>query len=193
MGTRRGKAVHLFLFITFLVSGGFAHTETPRRAATTMGVETAMLKAGLPAKNTSVLVGETTWRSDASGTIQRHGSLEWRTLNGEAVIPKSTDQHPTRNQFCHTAPGHDPVPGNREVHFVTGADADYPSTLVLGTTPTNEVLIVDLKPGETLSVLTVTHIQSGKTKERISLDRSDEVLYLRRHGSGAEACFTYPS
>ena len=54
-------------------------------------------------------------------------------------------------------------------------------------------LLVDLQPGETISVLSVTHVESGKTKERISLNRNGEMLLLRREGDGAKACFTYPS
>ena len=185
--------MHLIIIIAALLSPGQAQTDLPRPAPSKMGLETAMQQVGLPAENASMLVGQTTWRSDPSGMIHRHGSLEWRTLNGQTVIPLSTDNRPTRRHFCHTAPGHDPVPGNRQIHIVTGSDPEAPPTLVLGTTPNHEVLLVDLQPGETVSVVSVTHTGSGKTKERISLDRSGEVLMLKRQGDGAEACFGYPS
>ena len=185
--------MHLFITIAILVSPGLAQTDLLRPAPSKLGLETAMLQAGLPTENASMLVGQTTWRSDPSGMVHRHGSLEWRTLDGQAVIPPSTDHRPTRRHYCHTAPGHDPVPGNRQIHFVTGSDPEAPPTLVLGTTPEHEVLLVDLQPGETVSVVSVTHTGSGKTKERISLDRAGEVLMLRRQGDGAQACFGYPS
>ena len=175
------------------MSPGVAQTGAPEVRPSKMGLETAMLKAGLAAADASVLVGQTTWRSDPSGQIHRHGSVEWRMLDGQTVIPRSTDEQPTRRSYCHTAPGHDPVPGNRAIHFVTGSDPEAPSTLVLGTTPSREVLLVDLQPGETVSVLSVTHTQTGKTKERILLDRQGEVLSLRREGAGAQVCFAYPS
>lgn len=185
--------MHLFIFIIGWLSSSLAQTDFPVPAPSKLAIETAMVQAGLPTENASLLTGETTWRSDPSGVIHRHGSIEWRTLDGQDVIPRATDEQPTRKRYCHTAPGHDPVPGNREIHFVNGADTEAPPTLVLGTTPSHEVLLVDLQPGETISVLSVTHIHSGKTKERISLDRKGEMLVLRRHGDGAQACFTYPS
>ena len=72
-------------------------------------------------------------------------------------------------------------------------DQDAPPTMVLGTTPAHEVLLVALNPGDTVQVTAVTHTASGQTRELIKLERAGETLELRRQGDGAEACFAYPS
>ena len=188
--------MHTFLF---LLGVHIAHaTEAPSipvAAAVNnrLAIEVAMQRAQLAVENASVLVGQTVWRSDTSGLIHPHGSLHWRTMGGSDLLEPVTDPTPTRQRYCQTTPGHDPVPGDRQIQVMGDGDQDAPPTMVLGTTPAHEVLLVALNPGDTVQVTAVTHTASGQTRELIKLERAGETLELRRQGDGAEACFAYPS
>ena len=170
-----------------------AASPATAHVANRMGLEVAMRQAQLAVENASILVGQTIWRSDPSGLIHPHGSLHWRTMQGSDLLEPRTDPTPTRQRYCETTPGHDPVPGDRQIQVMDNGDKDAPPTMVLGTTPSHEVLLVSLNPGDTVQVTAVTHTASGRTHEFIKLERAGESLELRRRGDGAEACFAYPS
>ena len=189
--------MHTILFILGIHSLGHARDiqsiPVAAQVHNKMGLEVAMQRAQLAVENASILVGQTIWRSDNSGLIHPHGSLHWRTMQGSDLLESKTDPTPTRQRYCQTTPGHDPVPGDRQIQVMDGGDKDAPPTMVLGTTPSHEVLLVSLNPGDTVQVTAVTHTASGQTREVIRLERAGETLELRREGDGAEACFAYPS
>ena len=189
--------MHTVLFLLSIQSVGLAGDThaipVAAQVSNKMGLEIAMQQAQLAVENASILVGQTIWRSDPSGLIHPHGSLHWRTMQGSDLLEPKTDPTPTRQRYCQTTPGHDPVPGDRRIQVLEGADRDAPPTMVLGTTPSHEVLLVSLNPGDTVQVTAVTHTTSGQTREIIKLERGGESLELRRQGDGAEACFAYPS
>ncbi len=189
--------MHTILFILGVLSLGQARdapTDSPEgHVSNRLGLEIAMQQAQLAVENASILVGQTIWRSDTTGLIHPHGSLHWQTMQGSDLLAPKTDPTPTRQRYCQTTPGHDPVPGDRQIQIMDGAGKDTPPTLVLGTTPSHEVLLVSLNPGDTVQVVAVTHTVSGQTREIIKLEREGESLELRRLGDGAEACFAYPS
>lgn len=188
--------MHAFLFILGIHSIAEARDvpsiPVAAQVSNKMGLEVAMQRAQLAVENASILVGQTIWRSDRTGLIHPHGSLHWRTMEGSDLLEPKTDPSPTRERYCQTTPGHDPVPGDRQIQVMDSADKDAPPTMVLGTTPDNEVLLVSLNPGDTVQVTAVTHVASGQTRELITLKRPGETLELRREGDGAEACFAYP-
>jgi hypothetical protein len=165
------------------------HWSTPNK----LGLTVAMTATSLTFEHTSMLLGHTTWRSDPTGVIHPHGSLEWRGLTGQEVIPLTVDEQPTRMRFCQTATGHDPVPGDRVIHLYRADDPDAPTSLVLGTAPEHEVLLVSLQPGDTLQLTQVSHTSSGRKMEHISMERAGETLSLSRGGKGAQACYTSAS
>lgn len=183
---------HLLILLALTFSGpsvAATHWTAPNK----LGLETAMAAVALPIEQASVLLGQTIWRSDPSGVIHPHGSIEWRGLQGREVLPPTTDNQPTRSRYCQTVDGHDPVPGDRQVHLYRGNDEEAPTTMVLGTAASTEVLLVSLKPGDTLQVTQVTNTTTGRKLEHISLERGGEALSLTRSGKGVEACYASAS
>ena len=76
-----------------------------------LGVELALQTTGILPQHVSLVTGRTTWRSDTEGNTHKHGTIEWKKLDGSDVLKPTTAQRPSDNHYCMRMPGNETVPG----------------------------------------------------------------------------------
>jgi len=172
-------------------------TDVRRELADPLALELALARAGLRPSDASVVFGRTTWRADDSGLVHPRGTVGWRELTGPIVVPDTTSPQTRGRRFCTQVPGHDPVPGGRELRLYrspeVNADPMDPvstqATLVLGTGPEGEVLFSSLRPGEQIQIIEAVPIRGGTPREHLRIDRQGRSLSITRIGTGSKVCY----
>ncbi len=170
-----------------------AHAETDWEIPNRLGVELALSTTGIAPENVSLVTGSTTWRSDVQGVTHRHGTLEWRKLDGTVVLDPTTDEQPSDKPFCMVLPGHDPVPGGRDVKLFRGTDEHSPPQLILANSKEQESVLVHLQPGDTLEIVEATHKTTGVRSEHLRVTRDGQFLSVTREGKGSKVCYSVES
>jgi hypothetical protein len=163
--------------------------EIPNR----LGVEIALQTTGIEPQNVSLVTGRTTWRSDTQGNTHRHGTIEWKKLDGSTVLKPTTAQRPSEKPFCMDLPGHDPVPGGRDVKLFRGTDSESPPQLMLANNKDKESVLVHLQPGDTLEIVEAIHKGTGARSEHLRVTRNNQFLSVTRKGNGSRVCYSSES
>ncbi len=158
-----------------------------------LGVELALQTTGIAPQNVSLVTGSTTWRSDVQGNTHRHGTIEWKKLDGSTVLEPTTEQRPSDKPFCMVLPGHDPVPGGRNVKLFRGTDSQSPPQLMLANTKEQESVLVHLQPGDTLEIVEAVHKGTGARSEHLRVTRNNQFLSVTREGNGSRVCYSNES
>jgi len=189
--------MRLFFALAALFVSPVALADVGRSVPNRIATELALQAARIGNSSASIVTGETTWRSDDRGVVNRHGTVSWQVLDGTTVIEPTTDPNPTRSQFCSQVDGHDPVPGERALHLFRSdaPDPNFPNpgdqtpSLILGTGDAAEAVFATLKPGDQLNIVEAIRTKDGLRSEHMSIRRGHRTLSITRDGSSTRVCY----
>lgn len=158
-------------------------------------VELELHERGIPASAASYLGGETAWRSDEAGQTHAEHALRWLRLTDAPILEDT--RAPSRAHRCAAIPGHDPIPGSRQVHLYRNDRTNHAAAelgaqpgLVLASSADGEIALVTLRPGDQILLVEATHNRSGDQVEHLELRRGLRRLTLTRDGRDPEVCYT---
>lgn len=147
--------------------------ETKENIPSPLSVELMLQKLQIRPENTTYVSVETT---------EKKRAIRWFLLDGHLL---SKERHLTKGD-CHQFQGRDPVQNIRELHSFKSTEAH--EGLFLSTTDENTQVMVDLKPGESLSVTTMLSNIDTSAEELINLDRKSGSLRIHRDGQKVKTC-----
>jgi len=172
-----------FLAMTFWMGSNLA------MAGTSLSARTAISAAGQTVEQSSVVTGQTTWRSDARGVVHAHKTLDWKTLVGNPVITATTSERPIRGRYCQQAENQGSAPGGRTIHLFKEEESNREATMILGTGENTATIFAALQPGESVQVIEALNPTTGERTEHLELQRAEDRLSLTRVGEGTEICY----
>jgi hypothetical protein len=185
------------LFSAALASQGWSE-EARMLIPDRITVELELGELGIPPESASYLGGTTHWKTDESGqTVPQH-ALRWLRLERSPLASDTTA--PEQAERCIVATGHDPIPGQRQIHLYRSSLADKAEHtsaalgaqpgMVLASTDQGEVALVTLRPGDQVLHIDVEHNRSGRREEHLELRRGRRLLRLSRDGTSPRACYS---
>lgn len=158
-------------------------------ASTSLNARTAMIVAGTAADQSSVVTGQTTWRSNARGVVHAHKTLGWQTLAGTPVMGTTTSERPGRGPFCQVTENQQSAPGGRSIHLYKEEEGHREARIILGSGEGTAAIFAALQPGESVQVIEAHNPDTGERMEHLELQRAEDRLSLTRVGQGAEICY----
>jgi hypothetical protein len=147
--------------------------ETKESIPSPLSVELMLQKLQIRPEDTAYVSVETT---------EKKKSIRWFLLDGHLL----TKERQLKNGDCRQFQGRDPVQNIRELHSFKSTETH--DGLFLSTTDENTQVMVDLMPGESLSVTTMLSNIDTSAEELINLQRNSGSLRIHRDGQRVKTC-----